>query len=258
MLEDLLKNIGLSNKEAKMYLTCLKHGSQPTSSLGRQAGFNRGTAYAILHALFQKGLVSKVTKQKVQYFSAVEPTQLLEYVDHQTDDLKRNRSNLEAALSQFEAIIHPLSSKPTFEFFDGAEGARLALEQTLQSTDKTLRSFMSITDMVEFIGYEQFDNYTNRRIEAGYKLEVLRTKEHDKEAFQNHPQTYHWVTSDQENRELNYVDEDLAFPMTMYLFDEKVLVISSKEENFALLITSKEYSNMQKKLFDLLWKTSKS
>jgi len=258
MLEDLLKNIGLSNKEAKMYLTCLKHGSQPTSSLGRQAGFNRGTAYAILHALFQKGLVSKVTRQKIQYFSAVQPAQLLEYVDHQTDDLKRNRNSLESALSQFEALVHPLSTKPTFEFFDGQEGARLALEQTLQSKNQTLRSFMSISDMVEFIGYEHFEDYTNRRINNDYKLKVLRTREHDKEAFQKHPQTYHWVTSDQENRELRYVDEDLAFPMTMYIFDEKVLVISSKEENFALLITSKEYSNMQKKLFDLLWKTAKS
>ncbi len=41
--------------------------------------------------------------------------------------------------------------------------------------------------------------------------------------------------------------------MTMYVYDEKVLYILSKQENCALVIESKELSSMNRTLFEGLW-----
>ena len=46
-IEELLHDIGLSDKESHMYLTLLRNGNQPTSQLAKKAGFNRGTAYVL-------------------------------------------------------------------------------------------------------------------------------------------------------------------------------------------------------------------
>jgi len=43
--------------------------------------------------------------------------------------------------------------------------------------------------------------------------------------------------------------------MTMYMYDDKVTVISSKDEEFALIIQSHEFTEMQKKLFLLIWQS---
>jgi hypothetical protein len=52
------------------------------------------------------------------------------------------------------------------------------------------------------------------------------------------------------------VSEDLAFPVTMYLYDQRLAVISTREEEFALIVESRELCGMQKKLFELLWRTA--
>lgn len=46
-----LQQYGLSEKEAKVYLTTLQLGSAPGSSIARNAGENRATVYTLLKEL---------------------------------------------------------------------------------------------------------------------------------------------------------------------------------------------------------------
>ncbi|USN54328.1 MAG: hypothetical protein H6765_07295 [Candidatus Peribacteria bacterium] len=57
-----LKRYGLSEKEAKIYLTTLELGSAPASTIGRRAGIKRVTAYALLQDLKRKQIVLSVEK----------------------------------------------------------------------------------------------------------------------------------------------------------------------------------------------------
>ena len=81
-----------------MYMTLLRHGTQPTSFLARKAGLNRGTAYVILHALLEKGLIVKTAKRRVQYFAPLEPDQLVKYIDHRERELKIGRERVQAMM----------------------------------------------------------------------------------------------------------------------------------------------------------------
>ncbi len=149
----------------------------------------------------------------------------------------------------------PLTAKPRIEFFEGIEAARTALDDTLIAKEKTLRAFLSISDIGEFLGPDFFDEYTTRRARAGYELHAIRTLEKDKEAMSKSRYAQRLVSSKKEKRIVRYVSEELAFPITMYMYDDKVTIISSKEEEFALIIQSRELSEMQKKLFLLIWKS---
>ena len=82
MINELLEEIGLSKKEAVLYLTLLRYGQRPITFLSNKAGVNRGLGYVLLHSLLEKGLVTKTTKGRVQYFSALDPKYLVTYLEH--------------------------------------------------------------------------------------------------------------------------------------------------------------------------------
>lgn len=252
-----LISIGLSNKEALLYLALLRYGSRSISFIAKKANFNRGTAYVILHALLEKGLVFKSVKSKVQYFTALEPDKLTQYLKRRKNEVESQISTISSLLPAFAAIVNPLSSKPRMEFFEGAEGARSALEDTLLAKDKVLRAFLSIHDMMQFLGVEYFDNYTDRRIKGGYQLRALRTAEKDRDAAAFSPVALRYKTSVREKREIRHLSDALAFPASIYIFDTKLCIISSREESFALVIDSPEIAQMQRTLFDLIWSTAK-
>lgn len=253
MIDQLLQSIGLSRKETQMYITLLRSGTQPISYLAKKAGLNRGTGYVVLHTLLDKGLVTKIVKRGVQYFSPLEPQQLVTYVDHREKALGQAKQGIQSAMGQFISLMNPLTSKPKIEFFDGQEGARIVLDRTLKSQEKILRSFLSIADIIDFLGADYFSEYTARRITQGLTLHALRTREKDREAFRRDERSKTYVTNKKDKRVIHHIPDDLAFPMTIYIFDTTLAVISSKDEGFSLLIESKEMTNMMKKIFDLLW-----
>ena len=62
-MEKLLQQIGLSGKEASIYITCLMLGPQPASNIARNIELNRPTVYDSLNSrLFnlreEDGLIS--------------------------------------------------------------------------------------------------------------------------------------------------------------------------------------------------------
>lgn len=250
-----LTEIGLTEKEAAAYLTLLQFGTRATSYVAHKAGLNRGTAYVALHSLLSKGLVAKTSKRNVQYFTALEPKHLLDFLQRREREIRRHRERVRAFMGQLLMLSGPLTTKPRIEFFEGVEAARTALENTLTAEEKTLRAFLSISDIGEFLGPDFFDEYTTRRARAGYELHAIRTLEKDKQAMSRSRYARRLVSSKKEKRIVRYVSEELAFPITMYMYDDKVTIISSKEEEFALIIQSRELSEMQKKLFLLIWKS---
>lgn len=254
-IDDLLTDIGLSDKEAHMYITLLRSGNQSTSTLARRAEFNRGTAYVILHQLVEKGLATKSTKKKVQYFAPCEPDHLIDYLEHKKQEAESGKQKVAAMMAQLTAITNPLTAKPKIEFYDGIEGARTVLESTLKAKDKELIAFQSMIDLIDFIGPDFFEEVENKRIKQKRSVRAIRTKEKDKQAEKLDPLSRKYTSKKTGYREVRYAPEDLAFPMTMYLFDDKLAIISSKEEQFSVILQSKELASMQKKLFELLWQS---
>ena len=52
---------------------------------------------------------------------------------------------------------------------------------------------------------------------------------------------------------LRYAPPGFAFTMTTYIYDDKVALISSRRENFAMTIESEEFASMQTHFFEVLW-----
>lgn len=228
-----------------VYLTLLRHGTQTTSLIAQRAELNRGTTFLALKELVKRGLVTKIVKEGIQYHSAVSPRYLNSLLLRKQEEMAELEAELQQGLPLLESLANPTLPRPKISFFEGQEGLRSLLEDTLTAKDKKLFGILSMEDLYEVFGEAHFENYVKRRIERGFSLRVLRNKAKDI--------LERWPSSEQDHRELRYLPAQMVFPATMYIYDGKVSFMPSKKEGFGLLIESPEIYQIQLNLFETLW-----
>ncbi len=97
-----LLELGLSDKEAQVYLAMLSLGPSGILEISKAAGVTRTTTYAIVEDLQRRGLVSSVTKGKRIQYSATSPAALHRLLEKQLDDLEARKKRIH----EVHASIH--------------------------------------------------------------------------------------------------------------------------------------------------------
>lgn len=128
------------------------------------------------------------------------------------------------------------------------DGIRTVLDGTLACRSKELLGILSMGDLFNVPGRAAMEDLVRRRIAGGVRLKVLRSRERDVGDI--------WPTRAADLRELRYVPPGIVFTMTMYVYDDKVAIISSRRENFGMTIESQELAETQRNLFMVLWHAS--
>ena len=83
-----LMDIGLSEKEAAVYLALLELGSDTVQHIAKKSAVNRATTYVILDSLKKKGVVSTVEKGTKTHFQAESPESLRKLIRLQEAEIK--------------------------------------------------------------------------------------------------------------------------------------------------------------------------
>lgn len=122
MLTTYLQDIGLSEKEAALYIALLAHDHASVAVLAEKTGIKRPTVYVTLEALERKGLVSQVLSGKKTLYRAEEPERLNTFIEHQKVLLEEQKKRLEEYIPAFRAIEKQSGEKPIVKYFEGKEG----------------------------------------------------------------------------------------------------------------------------------------
>ena len=119
---DVLIKLGLSDKEAKVYLAALELGGDTAQNIAKKSGVNRATTYVIAEKLMGLGLLSRTDKAKKTLFIPESPHELHNLLDEQKRDIEQRAAYLDDSLNQFLAIFNGSSEKPTVRYFEGLDG----------------------------------------------------------------------------------------------------------------------------------------
>lgn len=247
MIDQVLLQIGLSDKEVKLYLTSLRYGSQPASVLAKHAKINRSTVYDIFEGLIQKGLATKVTKGPTTFFQISDPQRLADYLERDRHEfnrkIERQKKEVENILPALLSIENPASTKPKVQFFEGEKGMREAYEQTLKSTEP-IRAYANVEDMHRGLtGF--FPDYYERRTKEGIHIRCIAPD--NKAGKERHQQ------DKKEIRQMKLIPaSEYSFSPETNIYDDKVLIASWKEK-MAVMIQSQEIADFHKMMYDLLW-----
>lgn len=85
----ILEKIGLTKNQSAVYISLLKLGSATAQQVMKESGMHRSRVYDSLESLQNQGLVSSVVKDFKQYFQAVKPEKLLDYVEEKKEAVKQ-------------------------------------------------------------------------------------------------------------------------------------------------------------------------
>lgn len=171
MLEKYLEEIGLSDKEAVLYLALLGFESATPSELAEKTGIKRTTVYVVLETLEQKGLVSEVPKGKISSFQAEPPERLQTFVERQKVVLDERSARLKDIIPQIKSVTREKGERPIIKFFEGRDGAISALEEFYEMHDKRTKEgyFVFNRDLIEAT-YSEKERERFAQIRLGKKV----------------------------------------------------------------------------------------
>src|SRR4030042_3282975 len=118
---EILQELGLTQRESKVYLALLELGSTTTGPIIKRSEVPNSKIYEILESLQNKGLVSWITKGKTKYFQATSPKHLLSL-------LKDKERRLEDVLPELEMKQKLSQSQKSVELFEGVKAIRSMLQ----------------------------------------------------------------------------------------------------------------------------------
>ncbi len=239
-LEKKFEEIGLSEKEAKVYLALLKLGRGTAYKVAKIAGVKTPTTYLMLDELLKKGLALKIPHSKSQIFIAKMPD---EYLDEQKSKL----SSFENILPQLENFGFQKDETKTITF-DGYDGILDALNYKFSEiSGKTIFAFYShLPNPDERI----IDIYLKWNVEAkkaGIKHKIMAPDIKESHAFMK-PQ------EDKYKGNTKLIPTELWSPEASLeiVENEFVRIISSKDLQ-ATVIDNKRVAKAMKQIFDMIW-----
>jgi sugar-specific transcriptional regulator TrmB len=237
---ELLKKLGLEQREAKLYLTALEFGPTTIAELASKSGIKRTTIYDFIEPMVAKGLIFTTIKTKRKLYESVKPDELEKIIDRQKEIVKELAPEL--ALLVGEDI-----RKYKIITYEGIEGTRIVYDDTLKqpkgSEILSYSSFLKATDVPS--GYLLKD-YIRRRVDKKISIKIIAPSSKSK---QNEEQT-----SKPELREVVLVPEKL-FPINseISIYGNKITIRSYGNEKLVLVIESQHIADTQRAIFNLLW-----
>ncbi|HCW32179.1 MAG: transcriptional regulator TrmB [Candidatus Peregrinibacteria bacterium GW2011_GWE2_39_6] len=191
MIEDLLKDLGFSEKEVKVYLLALKLGMQPASILAKHLKMNRVTTYVICKKLIERGVANVVTRNNIQYFTVENPEALVRYADHQRQEWGRRKKDLENYLPEFSSYLRDMSALPKVRFYEGAEGIKTVYEDTLmQGNEYPIRAFLAVDTIPKELRGFLVHDYMARLVKQKIKSEIIVTDSPEARRYLRHDKKY--------------------------------------------------------------------
>lgn len=244
-LELELKKLGLSEKEAMVYLALLELGEASVQNIAKKAKVNRATTYVVLETLQKKGIVTMIKKNKKIIFAAENPRALLRLFRSQEQELKEKQEEFKKSLPELEALFNLAAEKPIVKFFEGTEGVRAIREDILASGAKIIYDIYSL-EYVEQIralfSKEENEEFLRKRQELGLTIRSIYAGDRDT------------VTDFKLKGERKLVPKDkFPFSADILVYNNRIALTTLRGKVISVIIESKEISDTIRIVFELAW-----
>ncbi len=231
-----LKEYGLSQNEAIIYIALLKTGEASAQKIAKNAKLPRTTSYHLLDSLSQRGLVSYVIKGKVKYFQAASPKRL-------TEILEEKKRMIQEFIPELMGIAETIKEKPRVVVFEGLNGIKTILQDVLQEKREILHygDIISLQNALPFI----FPQFIKRRVEKKIPIRIICKREDaHKELLR---------TAKKEYRQFIFIPKNYIFKSSIFIYSDKVAILSLQSEPYyGIIIEDKDYYETQRNIFGML------
>lgn len=248
MLERNIAKLGLSDKEAKVYLASLGLGPSPVQLISQKAKVNRATTYVVIDSLMEMGLMSTYEMGKKTFFTAESPDRLLDYLESKENKIKNKIQTLLDIMPELKSIAN-VEDKPKVKYFEGVEGLKAVQNDFIDTLreGETIYTFLPYDYFYQSNLKENFSVSRKKRISKKIKMKVIYTSKlgRNQQYEENQRSSL---------KEYLYVDNyKYPFQGGMNIYGGKIFMIDYQGKMGGIVIENKTLAEMLTVFFNLVW-----
>lgn len=242
MYEELLREVGLSSNEARIYEALLHTGRASVQRISIKSKVHRRNVYDSLSKLIEKGLASEVFIKGEKNFSAINPRRLLELI-------KEKEEKINSLLPQMQLHFEAIEDKEEAYMYKGIEGFKNYLQDILR-----------VKETVYFIGAKAFwlderlKHYLPRFQRERKRLGIKFMHLFDQEVQIKKPEILKFV-----GKPYKFLPEKYSSPTAIDIFGDYVVTFVGVEPGklhdtpMQFVMRSKTLADGYRKFFQFMW-----
>ena len=241
-----LEAVGLTEKQAKVYVAALFLGPAAVQRIAEQAEVNRATTYVILAELADMGLVSETMEGKKTVFIAESPESIDRYLDAMGKEIAGRKESLKVAMKDLQQINRTeAEDAPVVRFFKGKDAVH-TMDAYMKRKANRREVVYAVEDIDELL--KIFPNILEEGPKRRQKKEITSRLFYSGSID---------VSDDAATgRQVRRLSEKARGDINIY--SDKMTIISyGGQEPVGVIIESKELVGVMRQLFELAWEPKK-
>ncbi|MBI4163976.1 MAG: helix-turn-helix domain-containing protein, partial [Candidatus Aenigmarchaeota archaeon] len=234
----IFQSLGLTEREAEVYLILLDTGSTTTGQIIKKSGLHKATVYSILQRLVDQGLVNYIMKEGIRYFESADPETFL-------DVLREREEGLLEILPELKKKKEQAKQKQEAYILEGLKGLKASRDKSLKILSKGDELLVLGASRASNMALESYwINYHNKRVKEGIKARMLWNETAKKWGKDREKLPY---------TQLKYLPKELETPANIDIYKNIVDISVFAEKPFIFHIENKTLADSFRNYFNLLW-----
>jgi HTH-type transcriptional regulator, sugar sensing transcriptional regulator len=255
MNEELLsavEDLGLSQKEARVYVANLMLGPSTVQKIADQADIKRVTTYVVLESLAGLGLVSQSNHGKKTYFTAEDPISLRRLLEKKEQQVADQKVAFESILPDLRGLESLPADTPNVKFYNSTEGINSLMKVFFalqaEAGEEVLYGISNLDQVDQFFPEIERNLLNPERLKAGIKSRFLYTSSKGP-VLQR--------TDDKSLRESKYIPMD-KYPLNgdFTILGDTIIMLSLVGKPLGITIKSEEIAKGLTTIFNLAWEAA--
>lgn len=242
MYERELEQLGLSEKEARVYLAALELGAATVQEVAQKAGVRRPTAYLAFEELVRQGLLSWHERGKKRYVAAEFPDALLRVLVRREDELKARKTQIVRMLPALKDIFNHAKEHPRVRFFEGKEGLKAIQDDFLKTAKREALEIFSEDDVERVFSSTERNEQRTRRKEKKISGRYIYTRSAGPLPHAAPMTRGRYISA-----------ERFPIGVDLLIYEYRVAIASLRGKLVGVIIESKEIADTFRTIFELAW-----
>lgn len=237
----ILREIGLTETEIKVYLALLESGATSAGKIVDKTGVYRKNLYDALSRLVEKGLVTYIIENKIKFFQAKKPSNLEKYLNEKKAKIEEQKPEVQKIISELNYLFNKAPVEIESEIYRGTEGIKTILKECLNYKEVL---FIGATGDVENRLPYFWPHYNKKREKSKCRWKLLLIHEARNKSI-----------TKSKYYEYKILPKILSGLNVIYIYGDYVANVLWLEKPVAFVIKHKSLSDNYRKYFNYLWRS---
>ena len=241
----LLEELGLTNKEARVYYAILSLGSTTILRVARSTGIKRTTIYSVIESLKHKGLVALEVRGFKQRFVAEDPRKL-------EGMLAEKKAKLEHTMPELSGLFNLKGGESTIKYYEGESVISSLYSQLLEDV-RPGDDYLVLSNVEEWWKLDKnfLQDFTMKRGELARAHNIsIRLLLEDTQAareYKKNDAQYHTHTK--------ILPPNTKLTTNLVIIPQKTLIHQLVPPVVAMVIENASVVQMHREMFEIMWES---